>query len=133
MVDLVYCLKNLLFFGISLLYYYINLRSSILFCLCFGGLHLTYFFVRLYIFWFISNCFRIILWWSCQDFCNFICKFVSSCFCCFQIVLLEAVLSASVADCLTWSRSPWLYLLLKFLLMFLPIFLLMFLTKHKNW
>ena len=50
----------------------------------------------------------------------------------FQIVLLEAVLSASVADCLTWSRSPWLYLLLKFLLMFLPIFLLMFLTKHKN-
>ena len=60
MVDLVYCLKNLLFFGISLLYYYINLRSSILFCLCFGGLHLTYF------------------------FCNFICKFVSSCFCCFS-------------------------------------------------
>ena len=84
MVDLVYCLKNLLFFGISLLYYYINLRLSILFCLCFGGLHLTYFFVRLYIFWFISNCFRIILWWSCQDFCNFICKFVSSCFCCFS-------------------------------------------------
>ena len=30
MVDLVYCLTNLLFFDIALLYYYINLRSLII-------------------------------------------------------------------------------------------------------
>ena len=33
MVELVYCLTFLLFFDISLLYYYINLRSSTIFCL----------------------------------------------------------------------------------------------------
>ena len=33
MVELVHCLTFLLFFDISLLYYYINLRSSIIFCL----------------------------------------------------------------------------------------------------
>ena len=33
MVDLVYCLTNVLFFHIPLSYYYINLRSSITFCL----------------------------------------------------------------------------------------------------
>ena len=36
MVDLVYCLGNLLFFDILLLYYYINLKWSITFCLSFG-------------------------------------------------------------------------------------------------
>ena len=36
----------------------------------------------------------------------------------FWIALFEAVLSALVADCLTWPRSFWLYLPLKFL----PIF-----------
>ena len=33
MVDLMYYLTNLLFSDIPLLYYYINLRSSIIFCL----------------------------------------------------------------------------------------------------
>ena len=50
----------------------------------------------------------------------------------FWIALFEAVLSASVADCLAWSRSFWFYLLLKFLLIFLPIFLPIFLAKDKN-
>ena len=34
MIDLVYYLKNLSFFDIPLLYYYINLRLSIIFCFC---------------------------------------------------------------------------------------------------
>ena len=37
---LAYCLRNLLFFDISLLYYCINLRSSIIFCLSFGDITL---------------------------------------------------------------------------------------------
>ena len=108
MVDLVYCLKKLLFFDIPLLYYYINLRSSILFCLCFGGLHLTYFSVRLYIFWFISNCFRIIPWWSCQDFCNFICCFSNcspwssfKCICCRLFYMIKKRLALFTAKIFT--------------------------------
>ena len=41
MVDLVYCLTNLLFFDVPLLYYYINLRSSIIFCLSSGDIYLS--------------------------------------------------------------------------------------------
>ena len=41
MVDLVYYLTNLLLFDISLLYYYINLRSSIIFCLTSGDIYLS--------------------------------------------------------------------------------------------
>ena len=37
-----YCLKNLLFFDIPLLYYYSNLRSSTFFDLCFGDTHLSF-------------------------------------------------------------------------------------------
>ena len=42
-------------------------------------------------------------------FCNFISDFITiqitSCFCCSWIVLLEAVLSASVTNCLAWTRG----------------------------
>ena len=41
MVGLVYCLTNLLFFDIPLFYYYINLRSLILFCLYPGDIYLS--------------------------------------------------------------------------------------------
>ena len=41
MVHLVYCLKNLLLFDISLLCYYMNLRSSIVFCLFSGDIYLS--------------------------------------------------------------------------------------------
>ena len=40
MVDLVYCLTNLLFFDIWLLYY-INIRSSIIFCISSGYIYLS--------------------------------------------------------------------------------------------
>ena len=35
-------LTNLLFFGIPLLYYYINLNSSIIFCLSCGDIYLSF-------------------------------------------------------------------------------------------
>ena len=42
MVDLTYCLTNLLFFDISLLYYYINLSSSVSCCLFCGDIYLSF-------------------------------------------------------------------------------------------
>ena len=41
MVDLVYCLISLLFFDILLLYYYINLRSTIICCLSSEDVYLS--------------------------------------------------------------------------------------------
>ena len=41
MVDVMHCLTNLLFFDIPLLYYHINLRSSITFCLSCGDIYLS--------------------------------------------------------------------------------------------
>ena len=41
MVDWVRYLINVLFFDITLLYYYINLRSSIIFCLSSGDLYVS--------------------------------------------------------------------------------------------
>ena len=41
MVDLVYCLQNVLFFDIPLLYYYINLRSSIILYLSSGDMYIS--------------------------------------------------------------------------------------------
>ena len=41
MVDLVYCLINFLFFDFQLLYYYINLRSLIIFYLSCGDIYLS--------------------------------------------------------------------------------------------
>ena len=42
MVDLMYCLKNLIFFYILLLYYYTNLNSSIIFCLLSRDIYLSF-------------------------------------------------------------------------------------------
>ena len=41
MVDLVYFITSLLFFDISLLYYYIIPRSSIIFCVFYGDIYLS--------------------------------------------------------------------------------------------
>ena len=41
MVDLMYCPINVLFFNIALLYY-VNISSSIIFCLSSGDLHLSF-------------------------------------------------------------------------------------------
>ena len=133
MVDLVYYLTNWLFFDIPLLSYYINLRSLIIVCI---------------------PCWDIYLSLGISLSCSVI--IISGLFCgeilqafvillaillpikspvnsaVFWITFFEVVLSAFVADCLTWSRSFWQYLPLTFLLIFLPIFLLSFLTKDKN-
>ena len=42
MADLMYCLTNSLFFGMPLLYYYTNLKSSIICCLFFGNIYLSF-------------------------------------------------------------------------------------------
>ena len=49
----------------------------------------------------------------------------------FWIAVFEAVLSASVAACLAWSRSSWLYLLSKFYLYFYQYFFPYFWQKTK--
>ena len=68
-----------------------------------------YFFIVL-----ICNCFWNILlrtFWDLHDFINdSITNQVISFFCCFLNCFLGAVLVASFADRLTWSRSFWLYL-----------------------
>ena len=134
MLDLVYYLTNLLFFDIPLLYCYINLRSSIVFCLFFwrytsflGNSSLCSFVI---IYW-------TILRWTSWDFCNSISNSITdqinSCFWCFLffyflffLFFFEVVLSTSVADCLACSRTFWLYLLLTFSFIFLSIFLPIF-------
>ena len=68
--------------------------------------------------------FRIILWWSFWNPCNFISSFISSeISSCFWISLFEAVLDPSAADCLAWWRNFWRFLILRFLIKYLPIFL----------
>ena len=122
MVDLVYYLINLLFFDIPILYCYINLRSLI-------------------IFWPYSR--DIYVSSGISSLCSFVT--VSKLFCdelfkkflvlaillpikspvvpaVFLIRFLEAVLKASLVDCLAWWRSFWLYLPLTFLIIFLPVF-----------
>ena len=79
-----WCLTNLLFFDITLLYYYILLKSSIIFCLFSGNICLSLR-ISLWSLLFSSsfNCFWIILWssWGLCDFlCNFITNQVTSCF-----------------------------------------------------
>ena len=79
-VDLVYCLTNLLFFDIPLWYFNINFR------LCWSYIpFLRYSFMML-----ILNYFLVILLWSYWDFCNSISNFIANqitrCFCCFLIL-----------------------------------------------
>ena len=42
MIDSVYCLTSLFFFDIPFLYFYINFRSSIIFCLFSGDIYLSF-------------------------------------------------------------------------------------------
>ena len=124
---MVYYLKNLLFFDIPLLKYYINLISSIIFCRSSGDTYLSL---------------------NASLSCSF--STISKLFCCkmfeifiilsasllapaiFSIAFFEMVLSASVADYLVWSKSFWMHLLLKLLLIFLPIIWPIYLAKDKN-
>ena len=114
-----WCLTNLLFFDITLLYYYILLKSSIIFCLFSGNICLS---LRISLWGLLfSSSFLTVS----ELFCEVLEAFeifyailllikspVASTV--FIIALFEAVLSASVANCSAWSRSFWLYLPLKF-------------------
>ena len=95
----------ILWYSIIILYYHINLRSSIIFCLSFGEIYLS-----------LSVPFSFVF-----NFILFFIRFpikspVASAI--FWFALFEAVLYASVPDCLAWSRNFWLCLWLKFLLIF---------------
>ena len=125
--------NNLLFFGISLLYYYINLKSLIILCISFGDIYLflDIFFIKSCIF-FVSFS-AVSELFSGEVFETFAILLLLDLFtrsaillpikspfasAVFWIALFEAVLTASVADCLVWSRSFWLHLLFKVLLIF---------------
>ena len=90
-----------------------------------------YFFIIL-----IFNCFWMILLWIFLIPCNFIRNFITnqitSCFCYFLNCFFEEVLNTSVPHCLAWSKTFWLYLPLKFLLIFLPTFLTIFFSKRQK-
>ena len=133
MANLVYLPGNFFFFfDISLLYYYINLRSSIIFCLSSGD---AYFSLRIS----MSCSFVIVFELFYGELLETLILLaillpikspvVSVAF---LIILFVEVLRASVADCLAWSRRYWLYLPLKFLLIFLLIFFPTLLAKYKN-
>ena len=57
MVNLVYCLTNLLFDDISLLYYYVNLISSIILCLSSEDIYLSLDISLSYLFVIVSKLF----------------------------------------------------------------------------
>ena len=94
-----------LIIDVPLLYYFINIRSSIIFCFSVEDIYLS---------------------WGISLSCSFVS--VSALFCSkslsaisltikspvafavfFFIAFFEAVLSASVANCLVWSRSFWMF------------------------
>ena len=94
MVDLVYYLKNVLFFDIPLLYYYVNFRLSIFFCLFSGDIHI-------YLSWGISlSCSFLTIseLLFCEGFEIFvILSAITSAV--FRIALFAALIYESVADC----------------------------------
>ena len=133
MIDLVYCPKDLLIFDIPLLYYYVYHISSIICCLFLE----VYIFISYFCFTF--NFLWTILWWRFWDFCNLsaillpIKSPVASAV--FRIALFKKCfkwicrrLLSMIKTFLTLS-IPWLYLLLNFLLIFLPTVLPVFLAK----
>ena len=124
MIDLVYCLKHLLYFDISLMYYYINIRSSMIFCLSSRDIYLS---------------FGMFLSCSFLTICKLFCSKVLAFFVILSVILLPIKWPAASAffdllswdrfKCicgiiyyLVWSRRFWLYLLLKFLLIFYQYF-----------
>ena len=129
---LFYVLSNkfiIFIYSITIYYYYINLRWSIIFCLYSGDIYLPLNISPSFVSGlFFCDVFETLVILSTILFP--IKSRVASAV--FSIAYFEAVLRASVADFLAWTRSFWLYLLLKFLLTLLPIFLPIFLAKDKN-
>ena len=123
MVDLVYFLKNLIFFDIPSLYYYINLRSSIISYLSFRDIYLSLGISLSCSFVTVSELF-------CCEFFETLAVLLASLLpvnspvasAVFLMAFFEVVLSASVAHCLAWSISFWLYLPFKFFLYFYQSF-----------
>ena len=93
--------NKFIIFDIPLLYYYINLRSSIIFwvffwkCISYSR-YFYYFYIKSFGFSFTFHCFWTTPWWSSWDFCNFINDFITNrttcCFVIFRITFFEAVL-----------------------------------------
>ena len=109
MVDLAYYLTSFLSFENSLLYYYVILWSSIIFCLCSGDVYLSLD---------ISSSFVTVSEYSVLKFSRRL-QLSQQIYCqsnhqlllpCFKLLFFEAVLSGSATDCLARSRSCWLYL-----------------------
>ena len=94
MVDLICCLLTLLFFDISLLYYYTNLNSSIICCLFSGDIYLSFGI-------FISFLASFKLFFEC----NFFETLVILSAILLPIALFEAVFIASVVDFLALSKN----------------------------
>ena len=129
MVNLVRHLTILLLFDIPLLYYYINLGSSII---------LSYFwryrnFFRCFFIMFIFNCFWIILQWTSWNFLNSISNFITnqitSCFCCFWNYSYWSSLNCICCRLHSMIKKFWAVLPLGFLPIVLTIFLPTFLAK----
>ena len=138
MVHLVYYLTKLLFFDIPLLYYYINLTSSINFCLFSGDIYLSFgiSISKSCIFCFTFNCFWTILWWGFWDFSDFSEILLSTkspvASAVFWIALFEVVLSASVVDFLAWLGCFWVLTCLSFYLYFLYVFAHIFSKRQQS-
>ena len=113
MVHLVYSLTNLLFFDIPLLYYCINLISSIILCLFWR-------YIYFYLLW--------ILWNFCNSTSNFITNRITSSFYCFLNYSLWSSFKYISCKSFSINKKFWQYLPHTFLL----IFLLILLAKDKN-
>ena len=111
-------------FDISLLKY-VNLSSSLISFLFSEYIsYFRYFFIIL-----ICNCFWISSLWIFWNFRISVSDFITNqitCYYYFWIALFEGILNESSTDCLAWSRSFWLHLPLKLLVIFLPILLPIF-------
>ena len=114
--------SKFIIFDIPSLFYYINLRSYITFCLSF--------FIML-----IFTFFWIILLWSSWGSCTFISNFMTNqntrCFFFSWITLFWSSFKCTCCRLFSMLKMFWLYWPLKFLLIFLPIFCSYFLTKRK--
>ena len=96
-------LRNLVFFGIPSLYYYINLNSSIIFCLSCGDIYLSFGISLLAAFecGSLADFFEILVILSAIKFSTRS-PLASAVF---LIALLSAIFNASVADFLAVSTS----------------------------
>ena len=114
-LDLVCFPTDLLFLDIQLLYYYINVRSSIIFPLYSGDIYL--FPGNLLsnpVLDFTLNCPRTIHWWSSWDFRNFISYFITNQITCCLCIFL---------NCFFWSSLKCIcYRLLSMIKNFLVFF-----------